>query len=59
MLSWWLVGLLEGYVYELSVYDPLMWTLAALTVLFTTSLGTLLPALRASRIDPVRALRAE
>jgi predicted permease len=57
--SVWLVGLLESHVYGLTVYDIRVWVVAAAAILGTASLGTLLPALRASRIDPVGALRAE
>ncbi len=55
----WAVGLVKGYVYQLSVADPRIWGAAAALIVLTAWLGAYLPALRASRIDPVRALRVE
>ncbi len=55
----WAVGFVESYVYQLSVADPRIWMAAAALILVTAGLGALLPAVRASRIDPVRALRVD
>ena len=55
----WAVGFVKSYVYQLSVADPRIWTAAAVLILVTAGLGALLPAVRASRIDPVRALRID
>jgi ABC-type antimicrobial peptide transport system permease subunit len=55
----WAVGFVKSYVYQLSVADPRIWTAAAILILATAGLGALLPAMRASRIDPVRALRTD
>jgi predicted permease len=55
----WAVGLVEGYLYQLSVNDPRIWGAAVAMILITAGAGTLAPALRASRIDPLRALRTE
>jgi putative ABC transport system permease protein len=56
-LAAWAVGFIEGYVYRLSVADPRIWGAAITLILTTAALGVLLPAQRASRIDPVKALR--
>jgi len=55
----WAVGLVQGYVYRLSVADPRIWLSAALLILLSAGIGALLPAVRASRIDPLSALRSE
>jgi predicted lysophospholipase L1 biosynthesis ABC-type transport system permease subunit len=58
-VSAWAVGFVRGYVYQLSVADPRIWGVAVALIVVTAGLGALLPALRASRIDPVKALRVE
>jgi ABC-type antimicrobial peptide transport system permease subunit len=51
--------LLRSYLYELSAYDPRVWTAALLVVALTALAGALIPSLRASQVDPVQALRVE
>lgn len=48
-----------GALYGVGVADPVTWGGTAVVVLVTASMANLLPALRAMRIDPSRALRAE
>jgi ABC-type antimicrobial peptide transport system permease subunit len=50
---------LSGLLFGVSPYDPL--TLAGVLVLVAgvAALAALLPSLRASRIDPIEALREE
>jgi len=55
----WAVGLVKGYIYQLSIADPRIWIAAVALILVTAGLGAFLPALRASRIDPIKALRME
>jgi putative ABC transport system permease protein len=56
-LSWWTVRLVEQLLFGMPARDPLTFLLAA-TVLFVAGLlAGWLPARRAARIDPVRALR--
>ena len=59
LLAAWAVRFLESYVYELSVYDARVWAVAIVIVTTTAVTGALIPSLRASRVDPVRALRVE
>ncbi|HUR22020.1 MAG TPA: FtsX-like permease family protein, partial [Vicinamibacterales bacterium] len=55
----WAVGFVKGYLYELTVADPRIWLSAVGLILLTALVGALVPALRASRIDPLKALRVE
>jgi predicted permease len=54
-----LLGLTERLVYGLSTHDPGMLALATTLLMIVGFIASLLPALRASRIDPVKAIRAE
>jgi ABC-type antimicrobial peptide transport system permease subunit len=55
----WAVGLVKAYLYRLSVTDPRIWVAAITLILLVALLGALLPSVRASRIDPVKALRVD
>lgn len=57
--SWYLSRFISGMLFEVSPTDPL--TFASLAVLIMTIAGvaTLLPAVRALRVDPAEALRQE
>jgi putative ABC transport system permease protein len=46
-------------VFGVSTLDPLVLSLAALTVLTLAMVASLAPALRAAAINPTEALRAE
>jgi len=49
--------LLDALLYGVSGFDPLAYALAASALLGVAALANLVPALSASRIDPMRALR--
>lgn len=54
------VAPLFGHVtYGVDVYDPVAWALVLTGVAAVAAAATLVPALRASRLSPVEALRAE
>jgi predicted permease len=55
----WTVRFLASSLYELTVYDSRIWSAAVLVVSTTTLLGAWIPSLRASRINPVEALRVD
>jgi len=50
---------LESYLYEVSTTDPITFVVVALLVVGVATLSTLIPARRATRIDPMVALRTE
>lgn len=54
-LSRSLASLLVG----VSVFDPLVYTAVAVTLLVVAAMATIIPARRAARVDPVNALKSE
>jgi putative ABC transport system permease protein len=50
---------LEGFLFGVAPYDPLVLAGVALLLLAVAAIATLVPAWRASRIDPMVALRHE
>jgi ABC-type antimicrobial peptide transport system permease subunit len=58
-LAAWAVRFMKGYLYQFTVYDARIWTMAIITILVAATLGAVLPSWRASRVDPVRALRVD
>src|SRR5262249_49322471 len=51
--------LLAGQLYGVSPSDPTAYTVAAALLAFAAAAATFLPARRATRIDPIAALRRE
>ena len=51
--------LLESHLYQLSIHDELSYATALLLLFFAAFLAAWLPAQRASRTDPMEALRCE
>jgi ABC-type antimicrobial peptide transport system permease subunit len=54
-----LTRFIQGMLFGVSPTDPLTFALLAGLVLTIAAAATLLPALRAMRVDPVEALRTE
>jgi ABC-type lipoprotein release transport system permease subunit len=59
LVSMWAVRFVKVYLYEITPYDPRVWTAAVVAIVSTAAIGTLIPSLHASRVDPVRALRMD
>jgi ABC-type antimicrobial peptide transport system permease subunit len=59
LLAWWAVSLIKTDLYRVTSSDVRVWMAAALVILCTAALGILVPAVRASRTEPVQALRVE
>jgi ABC-type antimicrobial peptide transport system permease subunit len=59
LISAWAVRFVRVYLYEITPYDPRVWAAAIAVIVLTTAAGTLIPSLRASKTDPVKALRVE
>jgi ABC-type lipoprotein release transport system permease subunit len=51
--------LLRSFLFNVSPFDPLVLLLAAVFVMLLASLASLLPALRAASIQPMKALRMD
>lgn len=50
---------LQSFLYEMSPTDPLTLIAASVALILVAALASFAPALRATRVDPVEALRAE
>jgi putative ABC transport system permease protein len=55
----WLTSALKGLLFELSVTDPPTFTLIAALLIGVAFLACYLPARRATKVDPMIALRQE
>ena len=51
--------LMSSLLFEVSPIDPLTYALVSLTLIGATVLASYVPALRATAVDPIEALRAE
>jgi ABC-type antimicrobial peptide transport system permease subunit len=50
---------LEGLIYQVSTYDPIVFITVATLLALVALAATLLPARRATKVDPMVALRTE
>jgi predicted permease len=55
----WSGRYLASLLYDVTVYDGAIWAGASAVVIGAAMTAALIPALRAARIDPIRALRAD
>jgi predicted permease len=54
-----LMRLMATLLFEISPIDPLTYALVSVTLVAATALASYVPALRATAVDPIEALRAE
>jgi predicted permease len=59
LVAAWATRFVEASLYKTPIYDPWSWTAAVLVLLGIAVAGALIPSRRASRIDPVKALRTD
>lgn len=59
LASWGLAGLASGLLYGVAATDPPTFAAMLLVLTFVAAVAGCVPARRASRIDPMAALRAE
>ena len=57
--AWYLTRLLDSLLFGVAPNDPMTYVVVPALLLVTASAAALIPAMRAARTDPVRALRAE
>jgi ABC-type antimicrobial peptide transport system permease subunit len=57
--SWYLMQLVRGFLFQIEPRDPLVFGVAILTIVLVGVLAALIPARRASRVDPMQALRSD
>lgn len=55
----WLTALLRAYLFEVEPTDPIVFAAVAVAFLALAALACLLPARRATRVEPIRVLRAD
>ncbi len=59
VLAFWMTRLLRSQLYEVNPTDPAVFAAVALLLLAVALLACLLPAIRATRVDPMSTLRSE
>ena len=57
--AWMLSRVLSGLIYGITVTDPIAFVTAPIVLLLTATAAALVPAQRATRVDPVKAIQTE
>jgi len=56
-LSWILAKILAGFLVQINIGDTLIWVISCAILFAIATVAALIPALRATRVDPLDALR--
>jgi putative ABC transport system permease protein len=59
VVAFWAGRFIKPLLYDVKPGDPVVFVLVASTLLVVAGAASLLPALRASRVDPNEALRSD
>jgi len=59
MAAFGIMRLMSSLLFEVSPVDPLTYAMVSLTLIVATVLASYVPALRATAVDPIEALRSE
>jgi ABC-type antimicrobial peptide transport system permease subunit len=57
--AWWSARLVQGFLFGVPPQDPLSFVVGPLLLVGTAAVASYLAARRASRVDPIIALRSE
>ena len=57
--AWTLTRTLQSFLYEVSALDPIVFVASALTIAVVAILASWIPALAATRVNPLEAVRAD
>ena len=57
--AWMVTRVLTGMLYEVGTHDPMTFAAVAVLITAVAMLASFVPALRAARVDPLTAMRAE
>jgi ABC-type antimicrobial peptide transport system permease subunit len=58
-VAWAAQTLIQGFLFQISAVDPITFVGGGIFVLAIAIVASLIPALRATRIDPAQLLRQE
>ena len=58
-LAWVLTRVLSSFLFQVNIGDWLMWVISCAILLVIATVAALIPALRATRVNPLDALRSE
>jgi len=59
LLAWLLTGLMTTLLYEVGRHDPATFAIVAMMMIVVGIVATIVPAVRATRVDPIITLRAD